>query len=83
VRRRLGAISADEIAVHTALDVDAEPAPTTAPPPTLSVHDCMRMLAEDSSGIAQSDGSALLRLEDVLPLLDEYIVVRSAPTDCH
>jgi hypothetical protein len=42
----------------------------------------MRMLAEDS-GIAQSDGSALLRLEDVLPLLDEYIVVRSAPTDCH
>ena len=80
VRQRLGAISADEIAVHTALDVDAEPAPTTASHPTLSLHDCMRMLAEDS-GIAQSDGSALLRLEDVLPLLDEYIVVRSAPNE--
>ena len=40
---------------------------------SLTVHDCMRILAD--SAATQRDGSPLLRLEHVLPLLDDFVVV--------
>lgn len=40
----------------------------------LTVHGCMRVLAHGQAGV-QADGSSLLRLEHVLPLLDDFVVV--------
>ena len=38
------------------------------------MHECMRVLTDGGAG-AQHDGNALLRLEHVLPLLDDFVVV--------
>jgi len=59
----------DELRRRLWLQVLASTAETS-----LSVHDCMRILAEGAAG-SQRDGSPLLRLEHALPLLDEFVVL--------
>jgi hypothetical protein len=41
---------------------------------TITVHECMKVLAQNSAGL-QKDGSPLLRLEHMIPLLDDFVVV--------
>ena len=48
--------------------------PLSSNMPCLSVHDCIRVLTDNDGGSVFCDGVSPLRLEDVLPLLDEYLV---------